>query len=325
MSSKGGRSVQGCWTCRLRRKKCDEATPVCFACDSRNIHCHGYGPRPDWMDGGERERAELARIKHGVKRNRRLKRLRAQQLRALAGQQQNQQSQSSSSAQPEVAVEDELGSQCRDSGAGLKDGLESDTAVVAKTAQGTETAGDSAPFFNDQEDQQVPVTTPYFTTQPDISSASQSRPQSQPRPLLPSLPILHHREAELLMHYLDHVFHLQFRFHSPSIRTGGRGWLLWLLIRTGPLYHAALSLSALHQHTLLYRRDGSHRSSRDNQCSSTLQELNEYHSRTLQELRLCLQNSQMDTGSPDLGKQIEILACGVQLISFQVFQLKNRV
>lgn len=125
------------------------------------------------------------------------------------------------------------------------------------------------------------------------------------------------------MHYLDYVFHLQFRFHSPSIRTGGRGWLLWLLIRTGPLYHAALSLSALHQHTLLYRKKGTHSSPRESKYNSTLQELNEYHGRTLQELQVCLQNSQTDSGSPDLGKQIEILACGVQLISFQVFHQQS--
>ncbi|KAL1999797.1 hypothetical protein VTN02DRAFT_5983 [Thermoascus thermophilus] len=306
MSSKGGRSVQGCWTCRLRRKKCDEASPVCFACDSRNIRCHGYGPRPAWMDGGERERAELARIKHGVKRNRRLKRLRAQQLRVLEGQQHQQ----SPSGQPEEAVE---------SGRGRRDGDGEGDVTTADTAThgpgGTE---DSSPFiYEDRENQHEPATALSVTTMPYLSSGSHPPSQS----LLPgTIPILHHREAELLMHYLDYVFHLQFRFHSPSIRTGGRGWLLWLLIRTAPLYHAALSLSALHQHTLLHRKTGAQGSPRESKHNSTLQELNDYHGRTLQELQVCLQNSQTDTGSPHLGRQIEILACGVQLISFQLFQ-----
>jgi hypothetical protein len=54
-----------------------------------------------------------------------------------------------------------------------------------------------------------------------------------------------YREAELIMHYMDAVFPLQFRFYIPEAR--GRGWLLWLLVQSRPLYHAALSLSALHQ------------------------------------------------------------------------------
>jgi hypothetical protein len=54
-----------------------------------------------------------------------------------------------------------------------------------------------------------------------------------------------YREAELIMHYMDAVFPLQFRIHVPDAR--GRGWLLWLLVQSGPLYHAALSLSAFHQ------------------------------------------------------------------------------
>ena len=30
----GTRSRLGCWTCRLRRKKCDERRPACANCDS---------------------------------------------------------------------------------------------------------------------------------------------------------------------------------------------------------------------------------------------------------------------------------------------------
>ena len=57
------RSKQGCWTCRLRRKKCDEGRPQCSTCESLSITCYGFGPKPDWMDGGEKERA----VAHGLK------------------------------------------------------------------------------------------------------------------------------------------------------------------------------------------------------------------------------------------------------------------
>jgi hypothetical protein len=126
----------------------------------------------------------------------------------------------------------------------------------------------------------------------------------------------YHREAELLMHYLDHVFALQFRFHTPSVANGGRGWLLWLLTETKPLYHAALSLGALHQHSLLAR------SVRGQRYHDTLNELNEHHNRALQELQIFLQSSyEVSTGAGSGRKRrLQILACGVQFISFELFR-----
>src|SRR5438552_2176273 len=60
------RSRNGCWTCRARRKKCDETRPNCSQCVTLSIDCHGYGERPCWMDGGARERAEIAIVKMKV-------------------------------------------------------------------------------------------------------------------------------------------------------------------------------------------------------------------------------------------------------------------
>ncbi|KAH7147177.1 fungal-specific transcription factor domain-containing protein [Dactylonectria estremocensis] len=45
----GSRTKTGCWTCRLRRKKCDENIPTCSSCASRRLHCYGYGEKPGWM------------------------------------------------------------------------------------------------------------------------------------------------------------------------------------------------------------------------------------------------------------------------------------
>lgn len=59
------RSSNGCWTCRLRRKKCDEQHPVCDGCSALDLACHYGQERPVWMDGGARqeEMAELLRRK----------------------------------------------------------------------------------------------------------------------------------------------------------------------------------------------------------------------------------------------------------------------
>ncbi len=67
------RSTRGCWTCRLRRKKCDEIRPTCATCESLAITCHGYGPKPEWMDGGEQEKEMANSIKQIVKHTSRRK------------------------------------------------------------------------------------------------------------------------------------------------------------------------------------------------------------------------------------------------------------
>ncbi|KAE8351281.1 fungal-specific transcription factor domain-containing protein [Aspergillus coremiiformis] len=56
------RCKTGCWTCRLRRKKCNEDGQPCSNCESRGVFCHGYGARPAWKDRGEREREEAKRL-----------------------------------------------------------------------------------------------------------------------------------------------------------------------------------------------------------------------------------------------------------------------
>lgn len=44
------RSKEGCWTCRIRRKKCDEARPSCWTCRKLGIPCEGYAERkPEFM------------------------------------------------------------------------------------------------------------------------------------------------------------------------------------------------------------------------------------------------------------------------------------
>jgi hypothetical protein len=67
------RSKQGCWTCRLRKKKCDERPDICSTCESLTITCYGYGNKPDWMDNGEKERAMATSIKQIVKHTSRRK------------------------------------------------------------------------------------------------------------------------------------------------------------------------------------------------------------------------------------------------------------
>lgn len=63
------RSTNGCWTCRLRRKKCDEKQPVCDTCATLLITCHNNQNRPEWMDGGHRQEEMAKQLKREVKEN----------------------------------------------------------------------------------------------------------------------------------------------------------------------------------------------------------------------------------------------------------------
>ncbi|KAF8519521.1 fungal-specific transcription factor domain-containing protein, partial [Gautieria morchelliformis] len=61
------RGKGGCWTCRLRRKKCDEQRDngSCQTCIRLKIECLGWGiRRPDWM----RDKAQVEAYKAGIKR-----------------------------------------------------------------------------------------------------------------------------------------------------------------------------------------------------------------------------------------------------------------
>ncbi|KAH8798652.1 hypothetical protein F5884DRAFT_813428 [Xylogone sp. PMI_703] len=65
----GSRSLSGCWTCRLRKKKCDEERPFCITCSSLGLYCDGYGEVPSWKDGHSKESRYLAMIKSHIKSN----------------------------------------------------------------------------------------------------------------------------------------------------------------------------------------------------------------------------------------------------------------
>jgi hypothetical protein len=63
------RTTTGCWTCRIRRKKCDDVQPFCGPCRFRHLTCYGYGSKPAWIDGAENQKVETERIKRSVREN----------------------------------------------------------------------------------------------------------------------------------------------------------------------------------------------------------------------------------------------------------------
>ncbi|KAI1046072.1 hypothetical protein LB505_013385, partial [Fusarium chuoi] len=76
------RGRRGCWTCRIRHRRCDESSPECKECSTRSITCHGYDlDPPEWMSNERLLQQELRRIKIAVKENfRRVKTIQNRQL-----------------------------------------------------------------------------------------------------------------------------------------------------------------------------------------------------------------------------------------------------
>jgi len=272
------RSTQGCWTCRVRHKKCDETRPFCRACTSRKVQCHGYGDKPVWLDGGPLEEAHRKDIKRAVKQNFRL--LRKSKSAGFR---------SRSSPSTEQRLHDEDLPSLK--GPSSSHRGEPPALIPPQSEQP----------YNSEPSGELQLGPPRHGSSSSVSSL-------QVRNFVPlGRNVFEYRDAELLMHYFDYVFPLQFRFQTQDLEKGGRGWLLWLLVKTGPLYQAALSLAALHQYTLRYRDQ-----------SEKYVELHNYHSKALRDLQLFLQENHATNSASETTRQMEVLACGVSLISFEV-------
>lgn len=114
---------------------------------------------------------------------------------------------------------------------------------------------------------------------------------------------LQYDEASLLMHYLDHVFPYQYPCYDKA--KWSRGWLLWLLSRNGPLYRASLGLAAFHQRSLTGEANNDHL------------EL-EFHTKAVSQLHDFLTSIDLASLEPENEILVEVITCGVALISFEV-------
>ncbi|PVH69572.1 hypothetical protein DL98DRAFT_661621 [Cadophora sp. DSE1049] len=258
------RSSTGCWTCRLRKKKCQEERPNCSTCDTLSIICHGYGEKPAWMDGGPSEKSEARRIKTTIQENKKHKR---------------------------SMVNSGMGNHGKQGP--TKFSWMEVTSPALRSTKSTSLVGTFKTNTGANNESQMPS-----CLSCSVNSLSNNHQG---------------REATLLMHYLDVVFPLQFRFYRPLVSEGGRGWLLSMLLRTKPLYHAALSLSAYHQ-SAVYTHP--HTKTSD----SILVDLQKHHSLALVELRKHIDRLSLEIGLSQMNTKVEILACMICLISFEVFK-----
>ncbi|KAI1029385.1 hypothetical protein LB504_010670 [Fusarium proliferatum] len=273
----------GCWTCKLRHRKCDLRIPACRECTDRRLPCHGYGPKPAWMDGSAAEHQELERIKKAVKLY--LKKLRR--------------GHRNDSLRRDATV---------------RSSPERRTLVQTPPAPGaTELSSPSLPeraLHHGYDNFESPETlVEAGSSLPPTRNSIQESEVTQPSLALQELHppcVFSPRLASLIMYYLDHVFIWQFPYYQLRSCLGNRGWLLTCLSNGGSLSHAALALSTLH-------RDASQK-----RCSYN-QEAFEFHSKALRELRNLSQHTETETLLNDPAKLAEFIAASLTLISFEVF------
>jgi hypothetical protein len=298
------RSYGACWTCLLRKTKCDERPIACIRCESLRITCHGYGEKPAWMDGDEKEREEKERIKHLVKNTNHLKRLLRHPKNSTT---QSEQDRGSARETNEATFQNALSQ------------IGSPLSPISESEKfNEEKEGGDMTFHESVDHCLLPLSTepqfgPRFSSRinrnlDDFRAASNTDLRYLQREIPVSV-TFDQREASLLMHYLDHIFPLQFPFYKPSVSEGGRGWLLDLILRTRPLFHAVLSLKLCHMHS-------SQSLENLNKCEPTLlEDIEKHHTLALSELRSHIDGLELLTGSVNVARKIEILAC---MITFEV-------
>ncbi|EPE27447.1 Zn2/Cys6 DNA-binding protein [Glarea lozoyensis ATCC 20868] len=289
------RSKQGCWTCRLRKKKCDERRDICTTCESLTITCYGYGAKPDWMDGGEKERAMGNSIKQIVKHTSRRKA--TGRLGLLAAKfQKNSTSGSGDAQQP---LEPASGPRI----------------LPKETIKDTKSHSPPASQSNSSGTTFTPETQP--SPESDCGNApSQNSPDtnhSGSEELTVPFFVVSGDESVLLMHYLDIVFYLQYPMYKSSVEDGGRGWVLSSLLRTKPLYHAALALSAYHRGALLLAtQQGVHHD------PENYAEQEKHLAKFFEEFQRAINRvSRFVEREP--GDCMAIISCIVQLVFFELF------
>ncbi|QYT00283.1 Zn(2)-C6 fungal-type domain-containing protein [Trichoderma simmonsii] len=197
-------STETCWTCRVRKKKCDRKRPTCSACHSLDITCYNGNNRPSWVDN-DLERDQFAdRIKAQIKEKAECRREKSYVKVLPLGRVRKPKTDLAAAGRPAKKNQPRQNIQAQE--AALKD----------LSCYGCSKNGFSPP------------------------ESSQSESLSD-NPAL--LGISNDIDTDLEITFLDYAFPFLFPFYRPSIFKGGRGWLLATLRKNMPLFHTAMGFS----------------------------------------------------------------------------------
>ncbi|KAF2719692.1 hypothetical protein K431DRAFT_107910 [Polychaeton citri CBS 116435] len=245
-----------CWTCRVRRKKCEPQDGRCGTCFRLGFSCDGYGPRPVWMDGGAREKLRREKLKTFIKLDNR----KAWSQGSLAAHDYPQTGNLGSNATSHgcgwsgVApmtvdpCEFLLPSPASASSTMAWPYIESQflydetgqTMLSQQTFQSKVADGDLDLEIEDDDEDSQRMESSKQNSNDGSEDGDRSRSNtsascdpnlaaSDRRPGIGTTPDDRLSRHDLIMHYLDSVFELQFPFHRYLPRSLNRGWLLKLI------------------------------------------------------------------------------------------------
>ena len=295
------RSSEGCWTCRLRRKKCDETRPTCRTCDALEIDCLYSYEKPEWMDNGQKQKDRAEWLK--------------QEIKTKAGTRRDRKYVTGTSSH-----------------VGDVGGVE--TLVFSPPVQPqTQTRPSPSPRdFSASSGSEMDLD-PSFASSPAPVSTTGTTPNSSssvgqtlshnPAASGASVTAWQHlqdNEVNLMMMYLDFVFPFLYPFYRPPIMDSGRGWLLVLLSRNKTLLHVALSLAANFFNVVLR-----HTSGPDHMCTThTWEGMQKQQDLALKELQGETHNIVTRGVKGHLVETNRLMASIVQLLTFEVTIASNQ-
>lgn len=196
-------NTETCWTCRVRKKRCDRKRPICGACHSLEITCYNGNSRPSWVDN-ERERDEFTdRVKAQIRERAECRRKKSYVKVMSVGKTKK------SKASIRATGRSKLNQRNHTSPVREEDAIESPSHECLRS---------------------------------NMSLAKDRQPNRDfTNPTL--LEISDDIDLDLEITFLDYAFPFLFPFYRPSMFEGGRGWLLATLRSSMPLFHTAMGFS----------------------------------------------------------------------------------
>ena len=317
--SNGRRTKSGCWTCRLRRKKCDEEGLPCFNCNTRGVFCHGYGVKPSWKDRGEQEKEEASRLQM---RSRRRRKSRPDPISIHADN-----AERPLTAGPTSSLDSGLQSQS--SPPSFSAQLSSATTILVNENMDFDALNtlDVQPDSSWTMDLEAiwfdpPAVDMSNNLQIDSGISHDVAPIEKAVQPCDSLTTLcghlsphsdsGKRATELVMHFLGETFPLQDRSSQRTPLTH-YSWVLNLMMRSSTFYSASLSISALHYFNTLPIGSEAR--------AVAFQDYQDYRSAALGGLRELMDSTAATSVSTPGPYLSEPLICGVQIAFLEVRML----
>ncbi|PNY23900.1 Zn(2)-C6 fungal-type DNA-binding domain protein [Tolypocladium capitatum] len=278
LSSSKIRSSGGCWTCRVRRKKCAENRPVCDTCQALEITCYFEDEKPDWMDGGPKQKDMGEAIKAQVKKQASQRRDR-KYLEMLE------------SGTEMVSIDDDTETHASDR-RGRLDGMSG--------------ASDTDPSPRSHEMESMPG--PNGASPPDAPWHSELFVRQDDPLCAPDVDI------HFLMIYLDYVFPYLFPHYRPPVLAGGRGWILDVLQSNRSVYHTAISLASSFFAVVLANGEEEHAQC----TASIVHKLQSQLELGLKELQKEMRALNTDKSGFDKRRALVVMQSIIQMLFFEV-------